>query len=302
MGFLIRRVAGAALLLFGISVLSFVLSELAPGDYSSGMRMDPGISAHTVDALRREYGLGEPLPVRYLLWMKSVLRGEFGVSFAHNVPVSAILWRPLANTLKLALLGLCLAWAIALPTGVWCAAHPGSWPARLTDGLAGAIISVPDILVALACIIAGLQAGLLRVSGDLPVAGLAMTLVTFPAVFRHTQRSVRQTLCSGFVESMRSHGLPENSILFRYALPVAANPLISLLGLSFASLLSSSLVIEVVLGWPGLGPLLLEAIFARDIHVVVAVVLLSALLLLVANLLCDFVQYVIDPRIRVGEP
>lgn len=301
MRFLIRRALEGILLLFGVSVLSFLLAEIAPGDFLSEMHIDPDVPAQTVDTLRRHYGLDGPLPVRYLRWAQSTLHGEFGMSFAYNLPVSTILWRPLASTLKLTLLGLLIAWLIGLPLGVWCAAHSRSWLARLADLTATAIISLPDILIGLAFLFLTLQTGLLAAPRGLPAAVLTMALISFPAVFRHTRGSVRQVLGSGFVESARAHGLPESWILFRYALPAAANPLVSLFGLSIASVTSSSLVVEVVMGWPGLGPLLLHAIFARDIHVVVAAVLLSTALLVAANFGCDVMLYVLDPRIRARE-
>jgi peptide/nickel transport system permease protein len=301
MRFLLRRLIEGVLLLFAASVLSFLLAEAAPGDFLSEMRMNPDIPAETVETLRREYGLDRPLAARYVRWAQSALRGELGMSFAYNMPVSAILWRPLANTVTLALLGLLVAWLAGLPLGVWCAARPRGWLASLADLTATGIISVPDILIGLACLFLTLQTGLLSAAGSLPAAVLAIALVSFPPVFRHTRGSVRQVISSGFIESARAHGLPESRILFRYALPTAANPLVSLFGLSIASVMSSSLVVEVVMGWPGLGPLLLEAIFARDIHVIVAAVLLSAVLLLAANFVSDLLLYLFDPRIRAGE-
>lgn len=298
---LIRRAVEAVLMLFAVSVLPFLLAEIAPGDFLSEMQMDPDIPPETIDTLRRQYGLDGSLPVRYFRWARSVLAGEFGMSFSYNLPVSKVLWRPLTNTLKLTLAGLLLAWLVGLPLGVWCAAHSRSLLARLTDLTATGIVSVPDILIGLTCLFVALRTGLLSSDGGVAATVLAMALVSFPPVFRHSRGSVRQVLSSGFIESARAHGLPESWILFRYALPTAANPLISLFGLSLASVLSSSLVVEVVMGWPGLGPMLLEAIFARDVHVVIASVLLSTVLLLAANFVCDLLLYVFDPRIRAGE-
>jgi peptide/nickel transport system permease protein len=130
----------------------------------------------------------------------------------------------------------------------------------------------------------------------LPVAALVIGSLTI--ILRHVRASVGEVLESSYMRAAEGHGLPRFKLLFRYALPAAANPLISLFGLSVAMLLSVSLLIEVVMGWPGIGPLLLEAILARDLFVVIGAVMLSTLLLIGGNLLADILLYAFDPRIR----
>ena len=134
----------------------------------------------------------------------------------------------------------------------------------------------------------------------LPV--LALTVATLPIFFRHVRAGMLEALALPSIEAARAHGIPRRRILFRYALPAAANPLISLLGLSVATLLSASLVVEVIMGWPGLGPMLLEAIMARDLYVVIGAVMLSTVFLVAGNFLADLLLYVSDPRIRAGAP
>ena len=133
----------------------------------------------------------------------------------------------------------------------------------------------------------------------LPVAALVMG--TLPMLFRHVRTGMVEALGASSVQAARSLGLSRKRILFGYALPLAANPLISLLGLSFATLLSSSLLVEVVMGWPGLGPMLLEAILARDLYLVIGAVMLSALFLVAGNFFADILLYLVDPRIRTGK-
>lgn len=130
----------------------------------------------------------------------------------------------------------------------------------------------------------------------LPV--LTIVLGTFPTLYRHVRSSIAEALAAPFVQAARGYGLGRNQILFRQALPAAANPLISLLGVSFGTLLSASLLVEIVFSWPGLGPVLLESILARDVYVIVAVVILSAALVIIGNVFSDVLLYWNDPRIR----
>ena len=125
-----------------------------------------------------------------------------------------------------------------------------------------------------------------------------LVLGIFPTIMRHVRAAIGDVLGSPFIRSVRSHGVSERRALFRHALPAAANPLISLFGLSVAALLSASLLVEIIMSWPGLGPLLLEAILARDVYVVIGAIMISTVFLVIGNFLADIVLYLCDPRIR----
>jgi peptide/nickel transport system permease protein len=129
---------------------------------------------------------------------------------------------------------------------------------------------------------------------------LALVLVSLPVLVSHVQSAVHESMNSPFIQAARGHGIPPRRLWLSYALPGAANVLISMFGYSIGGLLSSSLLIEVIMAWPGLGPLMLEAIFARDVHVVIGAALLSALFLVTGNLIADVLLYALDPRIRWG--
>jgi len=131
----------------------------------------------------------------------------------------------------------------------------------------------------------------------LPAFGLAV--VTLPVLVRHIRSAMIEALDSPFIRAARGHGIPRTRLLFRYALPIASNPLISLLGFSVATMLSASVIVEVIMSWPGLGPLMVQAILSRDVYVVVGVVMLSSVFLVAGNLLADVLLFVSDPRIRV---
>jgi peptide/nickel transport system permease protein len=313
-----RRAGHGLLLLFGVSILLFLLFQAAPGDFLSEVKLNPQISPETVAQLRAQYGLDQPLPLRYWQWVKSSAKGEFGYSFAYNTPAATLLWPRARNTLLLTVPALIISWLIALPLGVLVAGWKGSWADRLFSGGTSFLLALPDVLIALLALLIALKTGMFPVGGMtsvnaqdqgawawlrdlawhmvLPVAALVIGSLTI--ILRHVRASVGEVLESSYMRAAEGHGLPRFKLLFRYALPAAANPLISLFGLSVAMLLSVSLLIEVVMGWPGIGPLLLEAILARDLFVVIGAVMLSTLLLIGGNLLADILLYAFDPRIR----
>jgi peptide/nickel transport system permease protein len=320
MRYLGRRLGHAVLLLAGVSILSFLFAELAPGDVLDEMRMDPRISPATVQALSERYGLDRSLPHKYLLWVQSLGRGELGFSVTHNAPVGPLLWRRARNTLLLTIPATVLAWLVAIPVGVWAAARKGRWPDRAGAAATTTLLSIPDVLLGLFCLLLAVRTGYFPTGGmvSLGFAELgawdktkdvaahfflpltALTLLTLPVLLRHVRGSMVEVLGARFIQTARALGVPERRVLFRDALRAAANPLISLFGLSIAALLSASLVIETIMSWPGLGPLLLEAVAARDLHLVVGAVTCSTLFLIGGSLVADALLFLADPRIRPG--
>jgi len=315
---LARRAAHGFLLVVGVSVLSFVLVELAPGDYFAEMRLDPRISEATVRALRARYGLDRPLPERYLRWVASLARGELGYSFAYGQPVGPLLWPRVRNTLLLTGTATGLAWMLAVPLGAWWATRRRGVADASLAGLTAILLALPDLVLALGLLLLAVRTGwfpaggmtslgheqmpagerLRDVAAHLVLPVTALVLGILPVLVRYVRASVADALAAPFVRAARAHGIPERRVLFRHALPAAANPLISLFGLSLAGLLSTSLLVEVVMSWPGLGPLMLEAILSRDFYLVLGPVLASTLLLVGGNLLADALLLAADPRIR----
>jgi peptide/nickel transport system permease protein len=318
MAFLWRRLGHGLLLLLGVSLLSFALCELAPGNFFDEMRLNPQVSPEMVAALRARYGMDRSLPERYLRWLRSVAAGEMGYSFAYGSPVGPLLRDRALATLGLTGSATLLAWLLAIPLGAWFAARRGGWPDRLGAAVSSALLATPDLVVALGLLLLAVRTGAFPVGGMvstgfaelgawakardlaahavLPVSALVLGIL--PGLVRHVRASMLEALQAPFLRAARAHGIPRHRLLFRHALPAAANPLCSLFGLSVASLLSMSLLTEVVMSWPGLGPLLLEAILARDLYLVIGPVMVSTLFLLAGNLLADLLLYALDPRIR----
>src|SRR5712664_1236764 len=167
MRFFLRRLIHAFLLLVGVSILAFLFTTLAPGNYFDEMRLNPQIAPETMAALRAQYELDRPLPVRYASWMNSVLHGQMGFSFAYNSPVAPILFVRARNTLLLTITATLLAWAIALPLGVWSAERRGRLPDRLFSWGTAALLVIPDLAVALGLLVLAVR------SGWFPTGGMA---------------------------------------------------------------------------------------------------------------------------------
>jgi peptide/nickel transport system permease protein len=319
MNYLGRRLAHGILLLIGASVLCFLFADLAPGSFFDEIKLNPQISPKTVAALRSYYGLDQPTPVRYGRWVKSVFKGEWGYSFAYNSPVSSLLMVRARNTLLLTGVAALLVWLIAVPLGVWIADHPGGWSDRLCMGSTSVLLSVPELVLALGFLCLAVRTHVLPVGGMASVAFdqlgrwskirdlvahliipvNTLVLAALPILLRHVRASMTEVLRAPFIQAARGHGVGRTRLLFRYALPAAANPLISLFGFSVGGLLSGSLLVEVVTGWPGLGPLLLEATMSRDLYVVVGVMMSSTVFLILGNFLADVMLVAADPRVRM---
>ena len=318
MRYLIRRVVHILFLLAGVSLLSFLLTQLAPGNFLDEMKLNPRIEPRTIEALRARYGFDQPLPLRYLWWLKSVIKGDFGFSFAYNSAVAPLLGPRIRNTLILAVTATSLAWALALPVGIWVASRRGSWPDRILGVGTSTLLAIPDLTLSLGLLLLAVRTGLFPAGGmfspdfadftlwgkardlaaHLFLPSLALVFSTLPMLVRHVRASVVEVLDAPFTRTALAHGIPRRRLLWRHVLPAAANPLISLFGLSVGTLLSASLLIEVVMSWPGLGPLVLEAILARDLYLVIGAVMVSTVLLLSGNLISDLLLYATDPRIR----
>lgn len=317
MKYLGLRLLHSVLLLWGVSLLAFLFVAAAPGDFADALKLNPQVSETTIAATRARYGLDKSFPIRYVRWIGNVARGDLGYSFAYDAPVASLIWTRARNTLFLTIIATLVAWVIAVPLGVWSASRRHGAANIVSTGVSS-LIAVPDILLALGFLYLAVQTGWFPTGGmasltfdQLPfwakitdvIAHLtlpAMTLVIgmLPVLVQHVRAAVAEALDAPFIRSARAQGIPRRRLLFSYALPFAANPLISLFGLSLAALLSGSLLVEVIMSWPGLGPLILGAVESRDIYVVVASVLASTIFLLAGNWVSDLLLYANDPRIR----
>ena len=319
MQFIGRRAAHAVLLLFCVSAAALALVKLTPGDFFDSMRINSQISPATLAARRSEQGLDGSLPILYWRWLKSSAKGEWGFSFAYNEPAGPILRPRVRNTILLGACATLLAWAIAFPCGIIGAVKAGNWEDLTISAVTFILLAIPELVLALLLLLLSAHSG--NASAATPLSfepgrhggfearlwnrfketfppALCIAGGVLPILISHIRATMAETLRSPFITAARTLGISSRRILFRHVLPAASNPLVSLAGLSLGLLVSSSLLVEAVFSWPGLGQLMLQAIADRDIFLIVDAAVMAAGFLVLGNFAADVLLYAIDPRVR----
>ncbi|AVO37803.1 ABC transporter permease [Pukyongiella litopenaei] len=308
--FLARRLGGFLLTLLAVSVIVFAVMNVLPGDPALTIL---GIES-TEDAraaLRERLGLDAPLAQRYLDWVAGALRGDFGQSYSFGVPVSELISERLPLTLSLAASGMALTVLLALTLGIAAASRHGrvgDWAIMLFSQLGIAIPAfwLSMLLVLLFAVkLRWLPPGGFPGWGE-PAAALkslvlptvALALVQSAVLARVTRSSALEVMRLDFVRTARASGLSRRRILWRHVLPNALIPVVTIVGLQFAGLVTGTIVIENVFYLPGLGRLLFQSIANRDLITVQALVMLFATIVVAANFLVDLAYLAIDPRLR----
>lgn len=303
-------------MLAATATLAFVLGALAPGDVLDDVRLDGRLSADTLERLRERHGLERPVGARFLAWGSGVLRGDLGTSIAHGVPVTRLLTDRVPNTLLLAIAALALTWGIGLPLGAWAANAPGGPGAKVLALVSGTLAVVPDVSLAVCGVAWAAASGWAPVGGmtsmgatthaaldvlsHLALPAFVLALAQLPAAARHAESALAEVWSSPLPTALAARGLSPLRILVFHVFRLASGPLVALGAQSLGTALSSALVVESVFGWPGLGPLLLDAVLGRDLPVVVGAVLASSTLLVVATGAGAVVAAQLDPRMRVS--
>lgn len=305
---ILSRLLQGIVVLLVVSMLTFALLAAAGGDALTTLRNDPLVSDKTLEEQRRVYGLDQPLTVRYVRWLGGLAQGEMGESFSFRAPVWTILWPRLLSTLSLAAVALLLAWAIALPLGSMAARRPRSWIDRLCGAVVLLASSTPRIVLALVALafaartsLFSVGAGTGGVSGSLLNILLPAFVLSVPLIalfLAQVRDGLGAALREEFVQVARAKGLSERVVTLRHALRAALNPLITIFGYSLGGLVSGSVIVETVLGWPGLGLLSVLAVRSRDVPLLMGVVLVTSIAVLVGNLLADILLRFNDPRLR----
>jgi peptide/nickel transport system permease protein len=317
--FVLRRLLQLVPLLLAITTLTFVLLKLAPGDYLTTLTENPQVSTATIDAMRHRFGLDRSWTVQLVLYLRNVLLHlDLGESFSRHQPVLAVLREGLLNTLLLAVAGALVTWGLAIPLGAWAAARHDTAVDRALSLAAFVGLSVPEVVAGLLLLMLAAKTGWFPVGGlrsldweSLPLAGrvldvlrhlalpaLVVGLVPLAGRMRQTRASLLDVLRLEYVTTARAKGLDERTVVMKHALRNALQPLITLFGLTLGSLLSGSLVAEIIFSWPGLGRVTYEAILARDQYLVVGSVLMASVVLVLGNLVADLLLAAADPRIR----
>jgi peptide/nickel transport system permease protein len=314
--YLLRRSLLAVLLLFGISVINFLIVNLAPGDPTSRMvNPELGLGTEDLEAIRAKFGLDKPLPVRYVYWLKEAVTGNFGfrMSVQDHRPVSDLLAERIPRTIELMVASIFIANAVGIIFGVISAIRRYSIIDYFLTVTAFLGISTPGFFVALGLIyLLAVRLGWFPTSGVrsplgdaslfdhlhhllLPAAALAIEYVA--GMMRQARASMLEALNQDYVVTARAKGLRERAVVMRHAFRNAALPLVTLFGLYLPGLLGGSIIIETIFGWPGMGSLAIDAVHGRDYNMLMAINMVGATMVLATNLLIDIVYAYVDPRI-----
>ena len=302
------RLAQIALLLLGISFITFCLIMLSPGDPVRQMiagNEDVVVSQIEIDALRHELGLDKPFIFQYLDWLGRVLHGNFGFSFMMKKPVLDAMLESLPATVILAVASSLFMLVFSVPLGIYTAVRQGTCLDYIVRGLTFVGVSVPNFWMGLVLLwIFGLKLSIFPiVGGDITLENLVLPMVTLGVVMtakytRQVRAAVLEELNQDYVVGARARGMSETHILWKEVLPNALLPLITLFGLAFGSLLGGAAVVEIVFSWPGMGYMAVQAIIYRDFQTVQAIVLWIAFMYMMINLIVDLSYNYLDPRLR----
>lgn len=306
--------------LLGISLLTFVVIQLAPGDFLTQMSLNPQISPESIASMRERFGLDQPWYIQYVVWLKNIfLHLDFGQSFSRHQPVFSVLGTALLNTFVLAVSAAVITWILAVPLGILAAVRQHTWIDKASSLVAFLGLSVPEVFLALLLILFAAKTGWFPIGNmvsidhaQLPWWGKildflhhlvlpALVLATVPLAGRMRQMrgNLLEVLRADYVTTARAKGLPERTVVVKHAVRNAINPLITLFGYTLGALLSGSFLVEVVMSWPGLGRITIEALIARDLYLIMGSVMMASTVLVLGNLVADILLAISDPRIEV---
>jgi peptide/nickel transport system permease protein len=316
--FLARSIVQKLVTLFFVSIVSFAVVHMAPGEPSQVDPMNPKFTPEVVERFRKAFHLDEPLHVQYLLFYGDLLRGKT-VSWKDNQPVLAKIWERFLNSLPLFLVGSLLTWTISFPLGVQAAVKRGSLLDKTTTFTAYFFISIPGFFFAYLLIVGVVEVLRVPVVG-METFGLSQAPLThrvmdriwhlvIPSILgatvgvaelsRYVRSQMLEVESQDYIRTARAKGLPQDMVHYKHALRNALLPFVTMFGLMIPGLIGGSVIIESIFSWPGMGRMAYEAIMARDYPVILTLNFLSAVLVLVGTLVSDILYMLVDPRIRL---
>ncbi|HEX7567671.1 MAG TPA: ABC transporter permease [Anaerolineaceae bacterium] len=323
--YILKRVLLMIPTIFVISFVAFIIIDLPPSDYAetyvATLAANGNVtSQETLDQLRNLYGLGEPAPERYVKWMWGIVtRGDFGIAFQYNQPVSSMIWDRIWLTMAITLGGLLISWLIAFPVGIYSAVRQYSMGDYLATFLAFVAISVPSFLLALVIMyirfkyfditMSGLFSSemekapwsLSKVADFFEHAWLPIIVLGIGAIgglIRTLRANLLDEMRKPYVITARAKGLPEWKVVTKYPLRLALNPFISGVGFTLPQLVNGSIIISVVMNLPLVGSMLLSALTAQDMYLAGSLILITSVLTIIGVFLSDLLLAWVDPRIR----
>jgi peptide/nickel transport system permease protein len=322
--YLLRRLLGAIPLLLGILTLIFFIINIAPGD-PTARYFNPNVAPEVIEQMRRNLGLDQPLHIQYFRWLSSFVQGNFGYSFGQMRPISEILPGVLWNTAQLMIVALVVIFALGMLIGIIQAVRQYSVADNVLTFVALFFYSMPSFWLALMLIlIFSLKASQWGLPIQFPASQMTSVGYEFlstgeqirdrfmhmvlpvialgiggaAGIARYMRGSMLEVIHQDYIRTARAKGLSERTVIFKHGLRNALIPIVTLLGLYLPYLLSGSVLIETIFAWPGMGRLIVEAIFQRDYPLVMATSFIAAGLVVLGTLLADILYAVVDPRIR----
>jgi len=301
--YLLGRVALVVPTLLLVTVVTFLMLHLAPGDPVQ-LLAPPDATAEDVQRLREELGLADPLPVQYVRYMERLLHGDLGYSYASGQSVARELVPRFAHTFRLAVVSLVLAVLIGLPIGVLAAVRARSWFDNLGMVLSVVGLSIPAFwLGVMLMLVFSVQLGWLPTAGadswkHLILPAVTLSTWSIAIIARMTRASMLEVLGMEYVRVARAKGLRERAVTVRHALRNALIPIVTVIGLRFGYMLGGAVVTETVFAWPGMGRLYVDALNRSDWPIALAFIFITAVLTVIATLLGDILYTVVDPRIK----
>ncbi|WP_062014512.1 ABC transporter permease [Aureimonas sp. AU4] len=323
--FILRRIAYMVPTLFAVSVVAFVIIQLPPGDYLTTLMADwasggGAVEMGTVEVLRERYGLDQPIWIQYFYWVSGIVtRGDFGISFELNRPVTDVIWGRLGYTFLISFCTLLFIWALALPIGIYSAVRQYSIGDYVATFFGFLGLAIPNFLLALVLMyitvsyfgasVGGLFSpamvdapwGPAKFADFLGHVWLPIVVVGtagLASLIRIMRANLLDELHKPYVTTARAKGVSEFRLLLKYPVRVALNPLISTLGWILPALVSGEIIVSVVLSLPTTGPMLLRALLAQDMYLAGSIILMVSVLTLVGTLVSDILLAIADPRIR----
>lgn len=323
--FIVRRILIALVTIFAISIMSFVIIQLPPGDFLTSYmarlaEQGDDASEEQIQIMRESYGLDQPIYVQYLKWMSGVVQGDFGRSLEWGVPVADLIWDRLAMSLLVGLSSVLFVWSLAIPIGVYSATNQYSLLDYVSTFLGFLGLAIPNFMLALVLMwiafsvfgqdVGGLfsaeyqdapwsLAKFIDLLSHIWIPMIVVGTAGTAGLIRTMRANMLDEINQPYVETARAKGLSERQNIWKYPVRVALNPFISTVGYALPSLIGGEIIVAVVLNLPTIGPLLLRGLLSQDMFLAGAIVLLLSILTVIGTLLSDILLALLDPRIRM---
>lgn len=307
--YILKKVVSFLVIIIGITFLAFLLSYLSPSDPVEIMLKKNGnmVSEELIQQKREELGLDQPILVQYAKWLSGIARGDFGTSYKSNKPVLQEIMKCLPYTIKLTLLSMLLTLLISTPLGVLCAKYRDGWLDNVLRFVTYLFSSLPSFFLALFLMyFLSLKLKWFPViakgsSGGIVMPAMVLSLTLAAWYIRQVRAIVLEEMEKDYIDGLLSRGISETKILFGHVLRNCLMPLVTLVGISFGTMLGGSTIVETIFTWPGVGKLAVDAITSRDYPVIQGYVVWMAVIFLVINAAVEFSYSLLDPRVRRGK-